>query len=123
MEPTVNRRWTQEDIGTLKNLYLEKTRMELAEILGRTEKAVTAKCVELGLNYKGSPRKRLLTREQKLWLKINYPHIGDDICAIKLGCGVRTIYTYAKNLGLRKSAEFIRGRKQFASLVRWRKAR
>ncbi len=49
---TTPRVWTPEEDEILKRHYLEKTRVEIAALLGRTKASVRKRCSVLGLNHK-----------------------------------------------------------------------
>ncbi len=49
---TTPRAWTPEEDEILKRHYLEKTRVEIAALLGRTKASVRKRCSVLGLNHK-----------------------------------------------------------------------
>lgn len=50
------KRWTQEEIITLKKLYQEGDANKLSEMLGRTASSIYAKAYELGLKIRPSPK-------------------------------------------------------------------
>lgn len=101
--------WTIDEQRRLQELYPDYTSKKLAEIFGRSEKAISQKCNELGLNKKGFAwRKKKLSESDLLWLKLNFPHMSNQICSYKLKCGWRTVVRIARSMGLEKSPEFIK---------------
>ena len=51
----VQRAWTSQEDDTLRRFYMDKTREEIAVMLGRTKASVRARCSVLGLNHKHPP--------------------------------------------------------------------
>ena len=47
-----------------------------------------------------------LSDEERLWLKLNYPHMSSEICAIRLGMAVSTVRWHAWSMGLTKTEEY-----------------
>lgn len=103
-------KWSEEEINRLKQLYASYTLPRLSEIFGRTKEAVANKCHEIGLKGKGQPNeiRGKLSREDILWLKLNYPYMSNEILGIRLNCGWRTIVRLARRYGLEKSPEFMK---------------
>lgn len=102
------KRWTESEVADLRRLKPTKTNRELAEIFGTTAGAVAAKCNEMGIKRGGQPREIRLTRQQKLWLKLNFPHMANCICAMFLGISQRSVVRQARRLGLSKTAQFMK---------------
>lgn len=102
------KRWTPQEIDELKKIYSTMTAARLALHFGRSVHAIQVKCFHLGLS-KGYDHARIrLSREQKAWLRVNYPHMSNEICAMHLGMSVRTLIRNARWLGIDKSPEFMR---------------
>ena len=103
------KRWNKEEVETLKRLYPEATLKELSEKFGRTPGSIAQKCNELGIRGRGYAWKRIkLTPEDKLWLRINFPHMSNAICAMRLNCGWRTVVRIARKMRLEKTQEFMK---------------
>lgn len=103
------KKWNKEDVEELKRIYPKLTLKELAERFGRTPGAVAQKCNELGLRGRGYAWATIkLTDSEKLWLRLNFPHMSNQICSYKLKCGWRTVVRIARSMGLEKSPEFIK---------------
>lgn len=103
------KRWSKEEVLDLKRLYPEKTLKELSARFGRTPGAVAQKCNELGLRGRGySWAKISLTDSDRLWLRLNFPYMSNQICAYRLKCGLRTVVRIARSMGLEKSPEFMK---------------
>lgn len=98
--------WTGGRKDELSRLYGTMTGPELAERLGTTARSVYVAANRLGL-HKG-PRPRIeLTEDRELWLKLNFPHMSNRICALILGISERSVNRLAKRLGLRKTERFM----------------
>lgn len=97
--------WTKSDENELRELYGKMTAEALAVRFGTTTRAVYQKCFTLGLR-KEQPGKIHLSQQQELWLKINFPHMSNRICALMLGLKVCTLEKKARELGLRKTEQF-----------------
>ncbi len=46
------------------------------------------------------------------WMRNNYPHMSNATCGIYLGVHPRTVVRMARELGLKKTPEFIRSCRQ-----------
>lgn len=100
-------RWTEEKCVELRRQYKSRTAPELAEIFGTTVGAVYQKANELGLR-KPQPNKIELSRERETWLRLNFPRMSNEICALILGISLRSVVRQARRLGLEKTAQFMR---------------
>lgn len=100
------RRWSEEDEKRLKELYGTMTASELAQVFGRTERALYVKCHHLGL-HKEQPCKIRLDERRTLWLKLNFPHMSNAVCAALLDISPRSVVRLARRLGLKKTAQFM----------------
>lgn len=103
----MKRFWSEDKVNTLKQLYATHTSRQIADILGTTWRAVYVKAWHLGLR-KEQPSKIRLTAEQKLWMKLNFPHMATEICATHLGISPRSVCRFAQSLGLRKTEQFMK---------------
>ena len=100
--------WTPEEIEELKRVFRTMTARQLAERFGTTERAIHVKCFRLGLK-KGYDHARIrLSREDKLWLQLNFPHMSNEICAMKLGVSLRTDVRLARWYGFEKTPQFMK---------------
>ena len=100
--------WTPEEIEELKRVFRTMTARQLAERFGTTERAIHVKCFRLGLK-KGYDHARIrLSREDKLWLQLNFPHMSNEICAMKLGVSLRTVVRLARWYGFEKTPQFMK---------------
>lgn len=100
-------RWDAERNQELRDLYKTMTARELAAHFGTSKHAVWVQAHKLGL-HKSQPNKIQLTREQELWLRLNFPHMANIICAMILGISQRSLVRQARRLGLEKTEQFMR---------------
>ncbi len=101
-------RWTQRDTEELRRLYkTDLTTKTIAAILGRTPHAVHVKAWKLGLRGKEAPNKIRLTNEQKEWLRKAFPHVRNEVCAIRLNISPRSVTRIARRMNLSKTPEFM----------------
>lgn len=99
--------WTPQDVTTLRRLYPTHTSRQLALHFGTTDKAIRQKCFRLGLK-KGYGHARIqLSKSDTLWLRLNFPHMSNEICALRLGISPRTVIRRARALGLSKTPQFM----------------
>lgn len=102
------RYWTPEEEADLKQIYKTMTAKQLAEHFGRSVHAIQVKCFHLGLK-KGYDHARIrLSREDRLWLQLNFPHMSNEICAMKLGVSLRTVVRLARWYGFEKTPQFMK---------------
>lgn len=99
--------WTQQEETELRELYGTMTAEALAVRFGTTCRTIYAKCQRLGLR-KDQPNKIRLTSQQELWLRLNFPHMATEICALFLGISYRSVIRQARCLGLQKTARFMK---------------
>ena len=99
--------WTAERNEELRRLYKSKTAPELAHQFGTTTQAVYQQANKLGLR-KPQPDRIELTQERKLWLRLNFPHMSNGICALILGISPRSVVRIARSMGVNKTAQFMR---------------
>lgn len=102
------RKWSVEEIEKLKHEYWIKTLPELSELFGRSKNSIANKCLKLGLRGKGQPNKIVLTENDKLWLKLNYPYMSNAFIGYRLNCGWRTVVRLAREMGLTKASQFMK---------------
>lgn len=104
-------RWSEEEIEYLKENAPTTTAAELAKILGRTENSVKLKCNRIKINFKHKEVSDSLgrtytraywTKEQKEYLKKNYPHESMDIICNFLQKSKKTIQNYAAIVGIKR---------------------
>lgn len=103
----MKRFWSEDKVNTLIKLYPTHTSRQIADILGTSRLAVYVQANKIGL-HKEQPCKINLTDEQKQWLKRNYPHMANDICAVYLGISRRSVVRLARDLELEKTPQFMR---------------
>lgn len=103
----MKRFWTEDKADTLRRLYPTHTSKQIAAILGTTRRAVYVKAWHLGLS-KEQPCKIRLTPEQKLWLRLNFPYMATEICAMHLGISPRSVIRQARYMGIDKSPQFMK---------------
>lgn len=108
-------RWTEEKLETLVRMWPDHSAEEIAKAVGTTAGAVLEKRLVLKLKKKSPVNKIVLSRTQEAWLKSNFGHVSNGICALILGVGVRTIVRRAHKLGLSKSKEFMREAQRFSA--------
>lgn len=103
----MKKRWSKAEEEELRGLYAKMTAEALAIHFGTTKLALYQKCYKLGLK-KDQPNKIHLTPQQELWLKLNYPHMATEICAMKLGISHRSVVRQARRLGVEKTPQFMK---------------
>lgn len=104
----MKRLWTKEEIEFLKDGWrFKRPAKELAKALGRSLRGVYAKANKLKLPFKENPSKIHLSTVDIIWLKNNFPHMRNEICAMKLGISMRSCIRIAHKLGLEKTREFM----------------
>lgn len=106
--------WTKEMEDELRRLYPVKKAKELAVHFNTTRLAIYQKCSKLGIK-KDNPTKRVLTDQELIWLKLNFPHMRTELCAMRLGISLRTCVRIARSLGVEKTAQFMRECQLFAA--------
>lgn len=99
--------WNKQRTAELIRLYPQVTVVKLAEHFGTTRAAVAQKAYKLGLR-KCQPSKIKLTHEQTSWMKRNYPHMSNEICATYLGISISTLHRNARRFRLAKTPQFMR---------------
>ena len=99
--------WTKAEEDELRELYGKMTAEALAVRFGTTYRAIYQKCNKMGLK-KGQPCKIHLTPQQELWMKIHWPHMSNEICALILGISLRSVVRQARRLGLQKTEQFMK---------------
>lgn len=117
--------WTPGEIRMLGELYSKGTPgKEIAAILERPLASIQQKASNLGMRTarkRGEWRKIKLTRDQKLWMRLNYPHMSDAIISIYLGLNIHAVRRLADELKLSKTEQYIRESRSHASKTRWSK--
>lgn len=109
-------RWTRQEEDMLRSLWRsDKPARIIAEEIGRPIRAVYLKAHKLGLPKKDDPNKIRLDSRDMLWLKLNYPHMRTEICALKLGISLRSCVRLARKLGVEKTAQFMKECQAFSS--------
>lgn len=103
------RRWTPQEVETLKELYeTNYTVAQIARRLGRATGSVYQKAHKLGLPIKPDPNTINLSIEERGWLRANFPHIRTEFCALRLGISPRSVVRIARSMGLEKTAQFMK---------------
>ena len=103
----MKKKWTQAEEDELRALYGTMTAPALAVRFGTTTRALYQKCFKLGLK-KEQPNTIHLTSEQQRWMRLHYPHMATEICALILGISPRSVTRQARRLGLRKTEQFMK---------------
>ena len=98
----MKRIWTPEEETDLKQIYTTMTAKQLAEHFGRSVHAIQVKCLRLGLKKGYDHAKKRLSLDDRLWLRLNFPHIRNELCAIRLGVSLRTVVRLARSMRLEK---------------------
>lgn len=112
----MKRLWTDNEIEQLRELWSSnKPARIISEELGRPIRAVYMKAHLLGLPKKQDPNKIKLSNSDMLWLKLNYPHMRTQICALKLGISPRSCVRLARQLGVEKTPQFMRECQEFTT--------
>lgn len=99
--------WTKAQEDELRELYGTMTAEALAVRFGTTKGAIYQKSYQMGLK-KEQPNKIHLTPQQELWMKIHWPHMSNEICALMLGISLRSVVRQARRLGLKKTEQFMK---------------
>lgn len=111
----MKRLWTPEEEADLKQIYKTMTAKQLAEHFGRSVHAIQVKCFHLGLKKGYDHAKIRLSFDDRLWLRLNFPHIRNELCAMRLGVSLRTVVRLARSMRLEKTPQFIKESQAFAS--------
>lgn len=99
---TVHRkRWTERMQRELEMLYAVTTADVIAERLGVTKTAVYNRAYRTGLRRGLYARKR--PAKDGTWMRLNFPHMSNAVCALLLGVSERTVVRMARRLGLEKT--------------------
>lgn len=102
-------KWTDEETEQLRLLYRTTLKVgEIARRLGRPLRAVYAKAHKIGLQAKEDPKKIRLSGEEIEWLRKAFPHVRNEVCALRLNISARSVTRIARGLNLHKTPEFIR---------------
>lgn len=106
----MKRLWSQQEKEMLQNLWTipGMSAADIAMRLHRPLRAVYMKAHKMRLPRKSDPKTVLLSPHQKLWLKLNFPHMRTQICADHLGISLRSCIRQARNLGLEKTPQFMK---------------
>lgn len=107
--------WTPEEIEDLRKIYKSTTADQLAQHFGKSKKAIQLKCFRLGLKKGYGHSKIRLNDRDCLWLRLNFPHIRNEICATYLGISLRTVNRIAPEMGLKKTEQFMKECHAFTS--------
>lgn len=102
------KRWTLKETEELRRIFHTMTAKQLAERFGRTEHAIQVKCFHLGLKKGCGHASITLSDWDKLWLRLNFPHMSNEICAIRLGVSLRTVIRMARAMNLEKTPQFMK---------------
>lgn len=100
-------KWTDKQNAELRERYRTMTGPELAAHFNTTVQAVYVQAHKIGLR-KPQPNKIELTPERTVWMRRNFPHMSNGICALILGVSPRTVVRFARSLGLTKTDQFMR---------------
>lgn len=116
MKVKIKRLWTEKEIEMLRSMWRthEPVRV-IAEKLDRPIRAVYLKAHKLGLPKKDDPKKINLDSSDMLWLKLNYPHMRTEICALKLGISLRSCVRIARKIGVTKTPQFMKECQAFSA--------
>ncbi len=102
------KRWTPEETDELRRIFHTMTAKQLAVHFSRSVHTIQVKCFHLGLKKGFDHAKIRLSREDKLWLKLNFPHMSNEICAMKLGVSPRTVVRIARWYDFQKTPQFMK---------------
>lgn len=105
----MKRLWTPEEEADLKKIYKTMTAKQLAEHFGGSVHAIQVKCFHLGLKKGYDHAKIRLSFDDKLWLRLNFPHIRNELCAMRLGVSLRTVVRLARSMRLEKNTAIHEG--------------
>lgn len=101
--------WTQRDLDTLRREYPRRTAAEVAQMLGRSEMAITNRAHNLGL--KKAHHGLIWTPQMLTLLRALYPITFGRALAATLGVSFRSLTRKARELGLEKEPGFLEKRK------------
>lgn len=105
--------WTHEKTERLKAIFRNHTAKELAVIFGATERAIYQKCFYLGLKKGKDHARTRLSDSDKIWLRLNFPNMRNELCAMRLNISRRTVVRIARELGIEKSPQFMKETQAF----------
>lgn len=112
------RKWTDIEVTRLKKMMEDGCpSSEIANALGRTEKAVEHKKSLLRhpkpkTSQNTSTQKIVLSPKAEKWLIRHFKHTKNDVIMAKLGLSHSTLHRLARELGLTKSRQFIKKTQQ-----------
>jgi len=100
--------WTESEIAALRQAWKsDQPVREFAEKIGRSTRSVYLKAHKIRLPKKADPKKFRLSQNDSLWLRINFPHMRNELCAMKLGISVRSVVRIARDLCIEKTPQFM----------------
>lgn len=93
------RRWTNEECELLRTHYGKMPTKQIAELVGKSSNSVSLKAHKLGIAF-NYVNKVEANPDSLRWLKRNYPHMANEICATYLGLSLRTVVRLARKYDL-----------------------
>lgn len=100
-------KWTENECELLRTHYGEMPTKLIAELVGKSHNSVSLKAHKLGIAF-NYVNKVEANPDSLRWLKRNFPHMANEICATYLGLSLRTVVRLARKHNLVKTAQFMR---------------
>lgn len=111
--PRAREPWTVEEINQLIERHPHLKNRQIAELMGRSEVAISKKASEYELQ-----KLHKWTSEEIQWFEANYPLLPNSEIAKKLNCSVRDVRRKAETLGLGKvKSEMIKDQQAVAEFI------
>lgn len=111
----MKKRWTPQQTEELRQIYHTMTARQLAHRFNTTEASIHQKCWKLGLRKGRGHAKIRLKGSDALWLRINFPHMRNELCAMHLGISLRTVVRIAREMNLEKTPQFMKECQSFTA--------
>jgi len=99
------RRWSADDDAVLERLYPEHGAEAVAEVLGRSEKAVSLRASARGIRFNNHAGWRRWSDDDDAVLERLYPEQGPAAVAKALGRSAKAVRARARALGIVRSGD------------------
>lgn len=100
-------KWTENECELLRTHYGKMPTKLIAELVGKSHNSVSLKAHKLGIAF-NYVNKVEANPDSLRWLKRNFPHMANEICATYLGLSLRTVVRLARKYNLEKTEQFMR---------------
>jgi len=108
MSATSAKSWTAAEHRRLRSLYPKLATPEVAQLLGRSVKAIASRAKVLGITKAiGNGGRRKWSRADDRLLRSTYPHVATKEIAAAFDLPIHTVFGRAKRLGLEKTQAYM----------------